>query len=146
MKRMKPHDIDRVVEAASAVRTNAYAPYSGYPVGAAVMTRDGRIFVGCNVENASYGLGVCAERHAVAAAVAAGCRDIVGVAVVTASSPPASPCGACRQVLAEFGDYPVVLAGADGSREMTSVSALLPAAFGRDALPRGGPGGVSDES
>jgi cytidine deaminase len=134
---MKPHDMDRLVEAASAVRKNAYAPYSRFAVGAAVLAADGRIFVGCNVENASYGLGVCAERHAVAAAVAEGCRDFAGLAVVTSSKPPAAPCGACRQVLAEFGDFPVVLAGIDGALETTAVRALLPSAFDRDALEEG---------
>jgi len=136
MIRMNDQQIDQLVAAAEAVRENAYAPYSGFAVGAAVMADDGRVFAGCNVENASYGLGVCAERHAVAAAVAAGCRTIVGLAVVTASNPPAAPCGACRQVLAEFGDYPVVLANPDGVRETTTVRRLLPSAFDRDTLER----------
>jgi len=131
---MEAHDHDRLVEAAAAVRDNAHAPYSGYRVGAAVLTADGRVFVGCNVENASYGLSVCAERHAVAAAVAAGCRDLAAVAVVTASSPPASPCGACRQVLAEFGDLEVVLANLAGERRVTTVAGLLPDAFDPSAL------------
>lgn len=129
MKRMDQKTIDHLVSAAKDVRTRAHAPYSGYMVGAAVLTTDGRVFTGCNVENASYGLSVCAERHAVAAAVAAGCRDLAGVAVVTQSDPPAAPCGACRQVLAEFGDFPVILAGLDGVRESTTVRALLPLAF-----------------
>jgi cytidine deaminase len=136
MKRMTEQQIDQLVAAAEAARENAYAPYSGFAVGAAVMVDDGQVFAGCNVENASYGLGVCAERHAVAAAVAAGCRTILGLAVVTAASPPAAPCGACRQVLAEFGDYPVVLANPEGVREITSVSRLLPSAFDRETLER----------
>ncbi len=119
----------RLVAAATKVRNHAHAPYSGYLVGAAVLTTDGRVFAGCNVENASYGLGVCAERHAVAAAVAEGCREFAGVAVVTQSNPPAAPCGACRQVLAEFGDFPVILAGLDGGRVSTTVGSLLPLAF-----------------
>jgi cytidine deaminase len=126
---MDPNDSDRLIEAAVAVRGNAYAPYSGYRVGAAVLAADGRVFTGCNVENASYGLGVCAERHAVAAAVAAGCRDLVAIAVVTSSAPPASPCGACRQVLAEFGNLDVVLANLDGDRRTATVAGLLPDAF-----------------
>ncbi len=129
IKRMDQTQIDRLVAAATEVRNRAHAPYSGYMVGAAVLTTDGRVFAGCNVENASYGLSVCAERHAIAAAVAAGCRDFAGVAVVTQSDPPASPCGACRQVLAEFGDFPVILAGLDGCQESTTVRALLPLAF-----------------
>lgn len=89
----------------------------------------GEIHVGCNVENASYGLSVCAERHAVAAAVAAGVKGLEAVAVVTDTTPPASPCGACRQVLREFGDLAVILANTTGERTVTSVGALLPDAF-----------------
>ena len=129
MMRMNQHQIDELVAAATEVRNQAHAPYSGYLVGSAVLTTDGRVFTGCNVENASYGLSICAERHAVAAAVAAGCRDFAGIAVVTQSDPPAAPCGACRQVLAEFGDFPVILAGLDGQRESTTVKILLPLAF-----------------
>jgi cytidine deaminase len=126
---MDQRQIDELVAAATEVRHRAHAPYSGYLVGAAVLTADGRVFAGCNVENASYGLSVCAERHAVAAAVAAGSRDFTGIAVVTQSNPPAAPCGACRQVLAEFGDFPVILAGLDGNLQTTSVRDLLPRAF-----------------
>jgi cytidine deaminase len=129
MMRMDQRQIDELVEAATEVRSRAHAPYSGYRVGAAVLTTDGRVFTGCNVENASYGLSVCAERHAIAAAVAAGCRDFAGIAVVTQSSPPAAPCGACRQVLAEFGDFPVILAGLDGGQSTTTARGLLPLAF-----------------
>ena len=129
MSTMDQRKVDQLVAAALDVRSRAYAPYSGYAVGAALLAADGRVFVGCNVENASYGLGVCAERNAVAAAVAAGCRQFAGIAVATASDPPATPCGACRQVLGEFGDFPVVLAGAGGSRRSTTVGALLPDAF-----------------
>jgi cytidine deaminase len=124
--------LERLVAAATEARTNAHAPYSGYRVGAAVLSSDSRVFVGCNVENASYGLSVCAERNAIAAAVAAGCRELVGLAVVTSSNPPAPPCGACRQVLVEFGDLPVVLANPDGQRRTTTARGLLPDAF----LPR----------
>jgi len=131
---MDQTQIDRLVAAAATVRKMAHAPYSGYLVGAAVLGADGRVFTGCNVENASYGLSVCAERHAVAAAVAAGCRDLAGVAVVTQSNPPAAPCGACRQVLAEFGDFPVILAGLDGRLDSTTVRELLPRAFEPETL------------
>jgi cytidine deaminase len=126
--------IDQLVAAAQEVRTNAHAPYSGYQVGAAVLTTDGEIFAGCNVENASYGLSVCAERHAIAAAVAAGHTTFDGVAVVTSSSPAASPCGACRQVLAEFGDFPVILADLGGDQRMTTVLELLPLPFLPESL------------
>lgn len=120
---------DRLVAAATAVRASAYAPYSGFAVGAALLTADGRIFTGCNVENASYGLSMCAERNAVAAAVATGARDFRGLALVTAVSPPSAPCGSCRQVLAEFGNPIVVLANPAGERERTTLDVLLPRAF-----------------
>ncbi len=129
MTELSEKEIDRLVEAATTVRTRARAPYSGFAVGAAVLSADGCVHVGCNVENASYGLSVCAERHAVAAAVAAGTSGLSAVAVVTDSSPPASPCGACRQVLAEFGNFPVILANLAGARIVTSVGELLPNAF-----------------
>ena len=93
-----------LVQAARAVRAHAYAPYSGYAVGAAVLTDDGRMFAGCNVENASYGLSVCAERVAVFSAIAAGARRLVAAAVCTPDG--GTPCGACRQVLLEFAKSP----------------------------------------
>lgn len=134
MPDLSPQTIDRLVEAATAVREKARAPYSAFAVGAAVLGADGQVHEGCNVENASYGLSVCAERHAVAAAVSAGVQGIRGLAVVTDTSPPASPCGACRQVLIEFGDFPVILANLAGERIVTSVGDLLPNAFTPDAL------------
>jgi cytidine deaminase len=126
-----PRRAAALVTAARAVRKRAHAPYSRFAVGAAVMDERGRTHVGCNVENASYGLTVCAERNAVAAAVAAGARRIVAAAVVTAARPPASPCGACRQVLAELGgdDTDLFLAGPTGHPEQTTLGALLPRAF-----------------
>jgi cytidine deaminase len=93
-----------LVQAARAARAHAYAPYSGYAVGAAVLTDDGRMFAGCNVENASYGLSVCAERVAVFSAIAAGARRLVAAAVCTPDG--GTPCGACRQVLLEFAKSP----------------------------------------
>ncbi len=121
--------IDRLVNAALEARRHAYAPYSRFPVGAAVLGADGRVFAGCNVENSSLGLTVCAERNAVAAAVAGGTRP-VAVAIV-ANDHGITPCGACRQVLAEFTpSMPVVTAAAgDGTPQATSLDALLPAAF-----------------
>ncbi|HET6284548.1 MAG TPA: cytidine deaminase [Polyangia bacterium] len=128
---MKASRSAALLKAARAVRRRAFAPYSGFAVGAAVLDQAGRIHVGCNVENASYGLTVCAERNAVAAAVAAGARSIRAVAVITAAAPAASPCGACRQVLAEFGaaDTPVLLAGPRGPAREHSLGALLPQSF-----------------
>jgi cytidine deaminase len=121
-----PHD-DALVMAARAVRRRAHAPYSRFAVGAALVDEKGRVHVGCNVENASYGLTVCAERNAVAAAVAAGARAVRAVAVVTPTKPPGTPCGACRQVLAEFAgpDTPVVV---DRAGTFT-LAELLPMAF-----------------
>jgi len=134
---LSPETLDRLVEAASEIRERAHAPYSNFTVGAAAVDAEGRIHVGCNVENASYGLSVCAERHAVAAVVSAGGRAIEGLAVVTDTSPPSSPCGACRQVLIEFGDFPVILANLEGERTLTSVSELLPDAFTPESLVKG---------
>jgi cytidine deaminase len=127
--------VDDLIESATKARANSYSPYSGFAVGAAVLTRNGRIFTGCNVENASYGLTICAERNAVAAAVASGERDLLAVAVVTDCSPPASPCGACRQVLAEFGNVKVILANLLGERVITQIEELLPLGFDRYSLP-----------
>ena len=129
---------DALVAAATAVRANAYAPASRFHVGAAVLAADGRVFVGCNVENASYGLTVCAERNAVAAAVAAGARQLVAVAVVTDLDEPARPCGACRQVLAEFGrDMQVLLVGRGGAQRTVALPALLPEPFTFADVQRG---------
>lgn len=126
---LAPVTIERLVQTARRAQERAYAPYSNFPVGAAVLAEDGQVFPGCNVENASFGLTVCAERNAVAAAVVAGTRP-VAVAVV-APGGHVAPCGACRQVLAEFGvGMPVVLAGSEGqSPKVTSLEALLPAVF-----------------
>jgi cytidine deaminase len=121
--------------AAANVRTRAHAPYSNFQVGAAVLTASGEIFAGCNVENASYGLTICAERVAVGSAVAAGHKEIVAVAVV--SSGGHSPCGACRQVLSEFGPaMEVILIDADDPTKTrtTTLAALLPEQFSSAAL------------
>ena len=128
--------------AARAVRGKAHAPYSRFRVGAAVLDETGRIHVGCNVENASYGLTICAERNAVAAAIAAGARTVRAVAVVTGTRPPGAPCGACRQVLVEFAEdaTPVWLAPPSGARSIIEhrLGDLLPAAFRFDNRPRKG--------
>ena len=123
-------EIDRLVKAALEVRANAYAPYSKFLVGAALVTDDGTVFTGTNVENASYGLTICAERVAACAAAAAGHRQITAVAV--AASGKVSPCGACRQFLAEFGGsmdvYMVDPARPDDIKQM-SLADLLPEQF-----------------
>jgi cytidine deaminase len=125
--------LDDLLAAARVARERAYAPYSAFAVGAVVQTRDGRRFNGCNVENAAYGLCNCAERTALFAAIAAGCRpgDFVALAVVADTAGPTSPCGACRQVLAELCDQamPVILGNLHGATQKTTVAALLPAAF-----------------
>jgi cytidine deaminase len=125
---------DSLVDAARAVQQHAYAPYSHFRVGAAIEAADGAVFTGCNVENASYGLTICAERAAVAAAVGAGVRRIRRAVVVTDSDPPAAPCGACRQVLSEFGPDMTVEAVGPARTARWSLSDLLPAAFGPEQL------------
>lgn len=127
-----------LVRAAQQVQQHAYAPASRFHVGAAVRTQSGRVFVGCNVENASYGLTICAERAAVCAAVAAGEREIVAVAIATDLVEPARPCGACRQVLAEFGlGMEVALVGRGGVRVDTTLASLLPDPFTFGDVHRG---------
>jgi cytidine deaminase len=126
---------DLVARAREAMR-NAYAPYSKFHVGAAIEAADGRIFVGCNVESASYGLTICAERMALGAAVAAGSRALRRVAVTTEVDPPAAPCGACRQLLAEFGLNIEVIAVGPGSEKRWTLGALLPDAFTKETLDR----------
>ncbi len=123
----------QLVDAALEARQQAYAPYSNFSVGAAVLSGDGRIFAGCNIENVSYGLTNCAERTAIFAAVAAGQRQFVALAVATDGG--YSPCGACRQVLAEFSDdLPVLIvdAGSAGQVNEVGLATLLPLRFSRE--------------
>jgi len=124
-----------LIEAATAARERAYAPYSGFAVGAAVATADGRMFSGCNVENRSYGLALCAERSAVAAAVAAGARKLSACVVVADADPLATPCGLCRETLTEFAppELPILLVAPDGRRRETRLGQLFPEPF---RLPR----------
>jgi cytidine deaminase len=125
---------DPLATTARAAQAKAYAPYSHYRVGAAIEAEDGRVFTGCNVENASYGLTVCAERNAIAAAVCAGALRFRRIVVTTDSDPPASPCGACRQVLAEFGtDMEVVSVGLTRTLRWR-LEELLPSAFAKQQL------------
>jgi cytidine deaminase len=122
--------LEELAGLAQEARARAYAPYSGFHVGAAVRAADGRIFTGANVENASYGLTVCAERSAILAAVLAGVRRITQVAVATSTSPPAAPCGMCRQTISEFADEcQIVLANERGERRVVTLADLLPLRF-----------------
>jgi cytidine deaminase len=120
-------ELDALVAAAAAVQKRAYAPYSHFAVGAALRAADGAIYVGCNVENASYGLTICAERNAVAHAVASGAHEFIACAVMTTNG--VSPCGACRQVLAEFNpQMTVILVDGAGNQRVHSLADLLPGA------------------
>jgi homotetrameric cytidine deaminase len=131
-------DWEALRRAAEAARALAYAPYSGYSVGAALLAEDGRVFAGANVENVSYGLSQCAERTAVGAAIAAGARRFTAIAVVSPGDAPASPCGMCRQVLAEFPpSFPVRCWAERGEPLLTDVTSLLPGAFGPAVLAQG---------
>lgn len=128
-------DEDRLVELAVLVREQAYAPYSGFPVGAALLARDGRIFTGCNVENASFGLTVCAERVALFKAVSEGEREFVALAIACGEG-PCAPCGACRQALHEFAPKLLVIMtdGEGRERKRAHLDELLPHGFGPTML------------
>lgn len=127
-----PPRLRRLIPAAMTARQRAYAPYSAFAVGAAVLGDDGRVYAGCNVENSSFGNTLCAERNAVGQAIARGARRIRAVAVVTPSRRPAPPCGLCLQTFAELGDpqMPVLLASTRGEEELLRLADLLPRGFG----------------
>ena len=132
-----PLKTTRLERAARTAAGRAYAPYSGFAVGAAVLAGSGKIYPGCNVENASYGLCTCAERTAVAAAVSAGERTIRAVAVYTPTRKPTAPCGACRQIIFEFGPDAAVTSVCDSDERVdTTIAALLPGAFSGKSLKR----------
>jgi cytidine deaminase len=123
-------DDTKLLEAAADVRTRAYAPYSNFKVGAAVETENGDIYTGCNVESASYGLTVCAERVAIWKGISRGVTKFGRIAVVVDTEEPTPPCGTCRQIIWEFcGDVPVILANLHGKKETVKMSELLPRAF-----------------
>jgi cytidine deaminase len=122
---------ERMFAAADKAKENAWAPYSKFRVGAAVLTPEGEIFSGCNVENSSYGLALCAERNAIARAVGEGARKIAAVVVVADTDKPCPPCGACRQVIAEFAspEAPIRSRTPQGQVDRYTLSELLPFAF-----------------
>lgn len=135
-QRLSKEDADRLVAAAADIRRHSYAPYSRYRVGAAILSDDGRLFTGVNVENASYGLTVCAERSAVSSMIAAGSICIAAVAVCSENG--VAPCGACRQVLSEFvppgQDIPVIVVDGRGNTRQTTLCTLMPERFGPEHL------------
>jgi cytidine deaminase len=134
---MKLNDIDqKLFEAAEAVRSKAHVPYSGFHVGAALLADDGHIYAGCNVENAAYPLGNCAEPSAIAAMIAGGAKRIARVFVTGPGNKPVTPCGGCRQRLREFADLDVTVTclGVDGEPLVTTLGELLPHSFGPEFL------------
>jgi cytidine deaminase len=132
---MSQPDYAALVTAAIAAREQAYAPYSRFAVGAAALTASGKVYPGCNIENAAYSPTLCAERVALVSAYAAGEREIVALAVVTPTAGPASPCGACRQVIYELApNSSIVLANLNGQLRLTTPQELLPDGFGAGQL------------
>lgn len=130
-----------LISGARAARRNSYAPYSNFHVGAAVLTEDGKIYTGSNVENASYGLAICAERSAISNAISHGKRKVKAIAIVTGNEKPVSPCGACRQVIREFADVDtlIIMVGNSGACETKTIDELLPLSFtlGEATSPQG---------
>jgi cytidine deaminase len=129
-------DKNQLINEALSGREKAYAPYSHFQVGAAILTKDGEIYKGCNIENASYGLTNCAERTAIFKAVSEGKKEFAMLAIVADTDGPVSPCGACRQVIAEFCDpnMPVILTNLKGDIQETTVKELLPFAFSSEDI------------
>ena len=140
-----PELVEHLLGEAEAARANAYAPYSRFAVGAALLDAEGRVHRGCNVENASYGATLCAERGAVAQMVAAGSHRVLVALVIGSGSTAVPPCGPCRQVLSEFGAEFVISVGPDGELRSWSMDALFPdPVSGADIGPLGGSGPVGD--
>lgn len=129
--------LSELLDAARNARTRAYAPYSKFAVGAAVETQDGSIVIGCNVENASYGLGICAERVALTGAIAAGHKGIRAIAIAGPDGVATAPCGACRQFMAEFDPAMPVTYTGPGEPIVTTLAHLLPESFGPQSLQAG---------
>ena len=136
---MSQSDYAALARAAIAARERAYAPYSHFAVGAAVLTRSGKVYLGGNIENAAYSVAICAERVALFSAYGAGDRDIVAIAVVTPTNDVASPCGSCRQVIFELAPRAsVLLLNLNGKERLTTPQELLPAGFGATQLDEAG--------
>ena len=128
-------DINELINKAKNAREHSYSPYSRFKVGAALKTNNGMVFTGCNIENSSYGLSICAEREAIFKAISAGERDLDTIAVVTDSNKLITPCGACRQVMWEFSkDMTVVVANLKGEKKVFKIKELLAHPFGKDTL------------
>lgn len=121
---------EELIETARQYREHSYSPYSRFKVGAAVLTAGGKVYGGCNIENSSYGLTICAERTAVFKAVSEGERELAALAVIADTEGPCSPCGACRQVMADFKIPRIIMANLRGEVKTTSLAELLPFAFG----------------
>lgn len=126
--------MEELIKAAQATREYAYVPYSNFKVGAAVLTKTGKIVTGCNVENASYGLCNCAERTAIFKAVSEGEQELVAIAIVADTIKPVAPCGACRQVIAEFGIDKIIMCNIKGEEHIVTLEELLPFSFGKKQL------------
>ena len=125
----------KLINEAEKARKRAYTPYSKFKVGAAVLNADGKIFTGCNIENASFGLAICAERVAIFKAISEGSTKFEAIAVIGDTVTPCSPCGACRQVISEFGeDIPLIMANLKGDVKIKKIKELLPEAFGKNDL------------
>lgn len=126
--------MEELIKAAQTARNKAYVPYSNFKVGAAVISKNGRIYTGCNIENASYGLCNCAERTAIFKAVSEGESELITIAVIADTVSPVAPCGACRQVMAEFGIKSVIMCNLHGAQYSATVEELLPYSFGKKHL------------
>ncbi|MGB2782431.1 MAG: cytidine deaminase [Atribacterota bacterium] len=129
---------EKLIKEAERAKKKAYTPYSKFKVGAAVLCADGKIYTGCNIENASFGLTVCAERVAIFKAISEGSTKFEAIAVIGDTEKPCSPCGACRQVMSEFcEDTPLIMANSKGDVKIKKVKELLPEAFGKNDLLSG---------
>ncbi|XP_008407538.1 cytidine deaminase-like isoform X2 [Poecilia reticulata] len=135
-RHLSQEEVKELIDQSHKAKEHSYSPYSKFRVGAAVKTRDGRVFTGCNVENACYNLGVCAERNVIAKAVSEGYKDFIAISIASDMETEfISPCGACRQVMREFGcKWDVYLTKTDKSYEKMTVDELLPRSFGPDDL------------
>ena len=128
-------EYEKLIKEAEKARKRAYTPYSKFKVGAAVLCADGKILTGCNIENASFGLAVCAERVAIFKAISEGSTKFEAIAVIGDTDKPCSPCGACRQVISEFGeDIPLIMANLKGDVKIKKIKELLPEAFNKKDL------------